>query len=238
MTVRRPALASPWNTPHVGRPENICAGPYGRIYDFCIERERLMHVVARLTWGVDLTPQYASMDAIGRANGGSTILDVPCGGGVAFRALSAGQDVRYIAGDLLPQMLERAKRRAEARGLRQVELTLADMQDLPFDDELAELFLSYNGLHMVDDPEAAVREIGRCLAPGGQLIGSTLLAGGTRRQRALFAAGERLGHSVPPAAADLRLWLNSAGIVDVTVEPTRGFGVFLGTKRARPPTTS
>jgi SAM-dependent methyltransferase len=201
------------------------------VYDFCIERPHVMRVVSRLTWGFDLTPQYATMNAIAGATGGATILDVPCGGGVALRALRPGQDVRYIAGDLLPQMLDRAKRRAEQRGLRQVEFVQADMQALSFDDGVAHLFLSYNGLHMVDDPEAAVREIGRCLRPGGELIGSTLLSGGSLRQRTLFAAGQRLGHAIPPAASDLLRWLDAAGIVGTTIEPTGGFGIFRGTKR-------
>jgi ubiquinone/menaquinone biosynthesis C-methylase UbiE len=201
------------------------------IYDFCIEREWLMRAVARLTWGVDLTPLYSTMGAISEVNAGETILDIPCGGGVAFRALRPDQDVRYIAGDLLERMLVRAKRRAEEQGLGQVEFTLADMQDLPFADGVADLFLSYSGLHMVDDAEAAVREIGRCLKPGGRLIGCTLLSEGTRRQRALFAIGQRLGHPVPPRVSDLREWLNAAGIVDTTIETTQGFGVFRGSKR-------
>jgi ubiquinone/menaquinone biosynthesis C-methylase UbiE len=215
----------------VARPANICAGPYGLIYDFCIERQRLMCVTARLTWGIDLMSQFASMDVIGKTNAGATILDIPCGGGVAFRALRPDQDVRYVAGDLSQRMLDRAKRRAEERGLRQVEFTLADMQDLPFDDDVADLFLSYNGLHMIDDPEAAVSEIGRCLRPGGQLIGTTLLSAGSCRQRALFAVGARLGHSAPPRASDLDRWLSSAGIVDTSIDAKRGFGVFRGTKR-------
>jgi len=171
------------------------------------------------------------MRAISEANDGATILDVPCGGGVAFRALRADQDVRYIAGDLSEQMLERAKRRAEERGLGQVEFALADMQALPFADGIADLVLSYSGLHMVDDPASAVREIGRCLKPGGKLLGCTLLAEGTRRQRALFAVGHWLGHSVPPHVSDLRQWLDAAGIVDTVIEPARGFGVFRGTKQ-------
>jgi hypothetical protein len=120
-----------------------------------------MRVVSRLTWAFDLTPQYATMKAIGSAAAGATILDVPCGGGVAFRALGPGQDVRYIAGDL---------------------------------------------------------------------IGSTLLSEGSRRQRTLFAAGQQLGHAIPPSASNLHQWLDAAGIVGTAIEPTRGFGVFRGTK--------
>jgi SAM-dependent methyltransferase len=215
----------------VARFPNICAGPYGPIYDFCIERERLMLPLARLVWGIDMAPLYSSMDAIAEIDPGATILDVPCGGGVAMRALRPDQDVRYIAGDLVEQMLGKAKSRAEKQGLSQVEFARVDMQDLPFADGLADVFLSYSGLHMVNDPESAVSEIGRCLKPGGKLIGCTLLREGALRQRVLFSAGERLGHAAPPRLSDLRLWLDSAGIVDTAIEPVQGLGFFRGTKR-------
>lgn len=221
-----------WETLSVARPANICAGPYGPIYDFCIEREWLMRGVARLVWGADLGLLYESMAAISRTSAGATILDVPCGGGVAFRALRPDQDVRYIAGDLLEAMLARAKRRAAGHGLGQIEFELADMEALPFADGVADLFLSYSGLHMIDDPESAVSEIGRCLKPGGEVIGTTFVRDGSRRQRLLFAIGGRAGHPLPPRASDLRRWLNAAGIVDPITVPAAGFGVFRGTKRA------
>jgi ubiquinone/menaquinone biosynthesis C-methylase UbiE len=217
----------------VARLANICAGPYGPIYDFCIERAWLMRPVARLVWGIDMAPLYSSMDAISTIGSGATILDVPCGGGIAMRALSADQDVRYIAGDLLDEMLARAERRAEKQGLRQVEFLRADMRDLPIASDAADVFLSYSGLHMVKDAEAAVREIGRCLKPGGKVIGCTLLREGALRQRILFSVGQRLGHAVPPRASDLRRWLHGAGFVDARIEPARGLAFFQGTKSLR-----
>ena len=77
---------------------NICAGGFGSIYDFCIERPWLMARVSRALWGIDVSPLYRSITQIGTA-AHITILDVPCGGGVALRALKSHQDVRYIAAD-------------------------------------------------------------------------------------------------------------------------------------------
>lgn len=215
----------------MARFSNICAGPYGPIYDFCIERERLMLPIARLVWGIDMAPLYSSIEAMAAIDSGATILDIPCGGGVAMRALRPDQDVRYIAGDLLEQMLVKAKRRAAKQGLSQVEFARVDMQELPFTDEVADYFLSYSGLHMVKNAESAVSEIGRCLKPGGKLIGCTLLREGVLRQRFLFSAGERLGHAAPPRLSDLRLWLDAAGIVETEIEPAQGLAFFRGTKR-------
>jgi SAM-dependent methyltransferase len=214
----------------VSRSPNFCIGSYGVIYDFCVERERLMRVVGRAVWGIDMSVLYASLDAIGRVGDGATILDVPCGGGVALRALRPDQDVRYVAGDLSERMLVRARRRAKQRSLNHVEFALADLCALPFADEQADLFLCYSGLHMLEDPEQAVREIGRCLKPGGELVGTSLLAAGSRRQRALFGIGRRLGYPTPPSGHDVRRWLIAAGIREPTIEPQRSLAVFRGAK--------
>ena len=93
-----------------------------------------MRAVARVVWGIDMSVLYASMEAIGRVSDGATILDVPCGGGVAFRAIRPDQDVRYIAADLSEEMLARAQRRAKMRSLNNVEFAVADMRALPFGD--------------------------------------------------------------------------------------------------------
>lgn len=75
-------------------------------------------------------------------------------------------------------------------------------------------------------------EIGRCLRPGGQLIGTTFLADGTWRSRALFGAGGRRGHPLPPRREELVGWLQSAGLKAVTVGPQRGFAPFGGRRAA------
>ena len=215
-----------------GRVPNVCAGPFGAFYDFYIERPRLMQAIGRVVWGIDSSILYESMKPIARVPAGATIADVPCGGGVAFRAIEAEQDVRYLAADLSPEMLSRAARRAQARSLSQVELLVADMTELPFSDSEIDLFLSYSGLHMVPDPQKAVMEIARCLRPGGELIGTTFLSDASRRARALFRAGSYRGHPLPPRRADLHRWLEAAGFEAATIGPQSGFAAFEGRKSA------
>jgi SAM-dependent methyltransferase len=210
---------------------NVCAGPYGRLYDFGIERPRVAQAFGQLLWGIDLAPLYASMAAIGELPDGATVLDVPCGGGVALRALRPGQRVRWIAVALEGAMLDRCERRARERGLdlAAVELLQADMQALPLPDASADLCVSYSGLHMVGDPVAAIGEMARCLKPGGELVGSTLLADGSWRHRTLLGGGMRTGLTGRLLhAEELRSALAAAGIADPAVSPERGMGVFRG----------
>ena len=211
---------------------NVCAGPFGAVYHFYVERDWLMRLIGRVVWGIDASVLYTSMEAISRAGDGATILDVPCGGGVALRALRPDQDVRYLGVDVSEKMLARAQRRAKRRSLGQVEFAVADMRSLPFGDGEADLVVCYSGLHMLEDPERAVGELARCLKPGGELVGTTFLAEGSRRQRALFELDRRGGNPTPPRREDLRGWLTKTGILDVVIEPERGFAVFRGRKRA------
>jgi ubiquinone/menaquinone biosynthesis C-methylase UbiE len=206
---------------------NQCAGPFGAIYDFYIERPRLMRAIGRLVWGVDTAVLYRSIEeSVGAAGEGITVIDVPCGGGIALRGLRAGRDVRYLAGDLSPKMLARTRARAQRRSLDRVRVLEADMLALPFADGEADLFLSYSGLHMVSEPRRAVREIARCLKPGGRLAGTTFLYEGSRRQRMLFEAGGRKGHALPPRRHELLEWLARDGFEDLELAPARGFAAF------------
>lgn len=200
------------------------------LYDFYIERPWLMRAVGRAVWGIDASVLYASMAAIEEAPPGSIIVDVPCGGGVAFRALRPEQEVRYIAADLDPKMLRRAERRARKRSLRQVELVTADMAALPFPDGEADLFLSFSGLHMVDDPGAAVAEMARCLKRGGRLVGTTFFSDCSRRARTLFELGRRSGHPVPPGREEVASWIAASGLEDVAIGPQPGFAAFSARK--------
>lgn len=219
-------------TPVADQATNVCAGPFGSFYDFYIERPWLMRLIGRAIWGIDASPLYASMDPIGRAAPGTTIIDVPCGGGVAFRTLKPEQDVRYIAADLCPRMLGRAERRAGRRSLDQIEFVKADMTALPFGDAEADVFISYSGLHMVGDPEGAVREIARCLKPDGEVIGTTFFLDGSRRARLIFGLGSRRGHALPPSRQEVLRWFDSAGFSGLSIGPQLGFAAFSARKSA------
>jgi ubiquinone/menaquinone biosynthesis C-methylase UbiE len=213
--------------------KNQCAGPFGAAYDFYIERPRLMQAIGHAVWGADLSLLYRSVErALAGVGPGATVLDVPSGGGLALRALAPETQVRYIGADLSEKMLVRARRRAAERGLTQTEFVCADMTKLPFDDAQADLFLSYSGLHMIDDAARAVAEIARCLRPGGAVVGTTFVREGTRRQRALFELGRRRGHALPPARECVRRWLVEAGIERPQIDGASGFVTFHGRKHA------
>jgi SAM-dependent methyltransferase len=211
------------------RNRALFEGAFGEIYGLYIERERLARGIAELVWGADIRPFYASMGAIGEVPDGGVIVDVPCGAGVAFRGLRADQDVRYIAIDLSPRMLERARRRATRLGLGEIELVEGDAQSIPVEAASLELFLSYWGLHCFPNPAQAVAEAARCLRPGGRIVGCTIIRGRSWRHRLLVQPG-RGGFGPGGTAEDLRRWLVDARLENMTVESSGLFAYFEAVK--------
>jgi SAM-dependent methyltransferase len=202
-------------------------GLLGRAYDAYIKRPLWARAIGRLAWGADVTAMYESMRAIGEVPDGATILDAPCGGGLAFRELRPDQDVHYVALDLSRGMLERARREAERRGLGQVELVRGDVQDIPLTDGVADLTLSMNSLHAVADPRAAIAELARCTRPGGRMVGSMLVLGAGRRQDRALRHAERSGAGGPAGTtADLGRWLAGANLRDLRVDASGAIAVF------------
>ncbi len=202
------------------------------LYDAAVEREWIARPAARLMWGADAGPMYAEFAEALRLPAGSAVLDVPCGGGVAFRGLPDGAGLRYVAADLSPVMLGRARAEARRRGVP-VALVQASVDALPFPGGAFDLCTTYNGLHCLPDPAAAVTEIARVLRPGGVLRGSAVVTGAGRRQDALIAMYRRTGDfGNPGSAADLEAWLAGAGLTGGEVRAGGALAIFTALKPA------
>jgi ubiquinone/menaquinone biosynthesis C-methylase UbiE len=193
--------------------ERIVGRLGGGAYDYVVEREWLARPGGLALWGTDTTMLFDSIQLVGDLPNGSAVLDVPCGGGLALRGLRKGQQVRYVAADISPDMLARARRRAFALGRDGVEFVEADIERMPFGDNEFDLCVSFNGLHCLPDPVAAVREIVRCLRSDGRLIGDAIVRGVGWRQDLIIGAFQRSGLFGPGGSMDdLHHWLTEAGL--------------------------
>lgn len=207
---------------------------WGTFYDWTVEHPRVGGALWRLGTGADLRLLYAAAAEIGRLPAGASVLDVPCGGGVALRGLRPGQGVRYVAADISGLMLRRTADAAAARGVAdQVETVRADVHDLDFDDGAFDLVVSLTGLHCFPDPRRAVAELGRVTASGGTLTGSTLLRGADPRGVPMHLLGRAAGLVGPGLTeAQLRAWLGHAGYADVAVRVSGAMGFFRAVRAA------
>ena len=132
--------------------DDFYASPLGAAYSAYMERPRLSRAIGRLIWGGDTGAYYESMAAVGEVPGGGTIVDCPCGAGPALRALRPDAGVRYVAADLSPAMLRRARERAGKRGLDGIEFVESRAEDLPLEAASADLFLSLLGHALLPRP--------------------------------------------------------------------------------------
>jgi ubiquinone/menaquinone biosynthesis C-methylase UbiE len=108
-----------------------------------------------------------------------------------------------------------------------IEFVEADVTALSFDDNSFDLCITYNGLHCLPDPRAALAELARVLRPGGTLRGTSCVSGRGPRQDALIAISRRAGvFGNAPRAGDIEMWLREFGFDVVTVEPSGAIDFF------------
>jgi SAM-dependent methyltransferase len=98
---------------------------------------------------------------------GQKVLDVACGSGTA--ALVAARRYCDVTGiDYVPELLDRAEKRAKASGLK-ADFVNADAQNLPFPDDHFDVILSVYGVQFVPNQEKAASEMLRVCRPGGKI---------------------------------------------------------------------
>jgi ubiquinone/menaquinone biosynthesis C-methylase UbiE len=191
--------------------------PWAAVYSFGINRPRLAKPAARVAFGTDLDLLYEATAAIGALPPGASVLDVPCGSGVALRGLRPVQGLRYVAADISPAMLERTGKTAASLGVAdQVEAVEEDVGKMSFPDGEFDLVVSFTGLHCFPDPRKAIAEIARVTRRGGGLRASWFRTDGGARYRPQIALGRMSGLLGPSATtAEVRTWLAESGFVDV-----------------------
>lgn len=202
-----------------------------RMYDFIVMHERLAGSLGRIMWGDNWRDLYSDIARLRDAPDGSRVIDIPCGGGVAFRGLTPDRPVGYVAADASPFMLDRARAEAARRGLTGIDFVQTGVDEMPFDDGVFDLCLSYNGLHCFPDPEHAASEMTRLLRPGGQLRGTALVTGTGRMSAACIAIFQHADQFGPMGTVeDIERWLAGAGIAEPRIVRRGAYAFFQGEK--------
>jgi SAM-dependent methyltransferase len=102
---------------------------------------------------------------------GDRVLDIGCGAGRTTRdAARAAAPGTALGVDVSGPMLARARRQAEAEGLRNVHFVQGDAQTHTFSPGHFTLAVSRFGTMFFSDPVAAFTNIGRALRPGARLV--------------------------------------------------------------------
>lgn len=104
------------------------------------------------------------------------VLDCAAGTG-EFSLAAAGRAGSVLCTDQSEAMLARARKKAARRGFSNIRFEARDVTALPDPDGSYDTVIAANVLHLLADPEPAVRELWRVTAPGGRLILPTYLQG-------------------------------------------------------------
>jgi ArsR family transcriptional regulator len=114
---------------------------------------------------------------------------------------------RGIGIDLSPAMLAYARAKLERSETSRAHVRQADIYDLPLADQTVGAAVMHQVLHFLSDPQRAVREAARVLAPGGRLLIVDFAPHELEFLRDQFAH-ERLGFSTQQVGQ----WLNDCGL--------------------------
>lgn len=107
---------------------------------------------------------------------GCRMLEIGCGRGIGLAALGAlCRPERLVGLDIDPQLIELARDRLAHRGVT-AELYVGDARRLPFENASFDVVVDFGTCYHIDQPDAALREVARVLAPGGQFIHESPLA--------------------------------------------------------------
>jgi SAM-dependent methyltransferase len=90
---------------------------------------------------------------LGPVHEGETVLDIGCGGGfdTFFAAITVGPKGKAVGIDMIPEMLERARRNLRQTNIKNATFQEATAEDLPFPDESFDVVISNGVFNLIPD---------------------------------------------------------------------------------------
>jgi ubiquinone/menaquinone biosynthesis C-methylase UbiE len=103
------------------------------------------------------------------------VLDVAAGTGGAGRRLAASVK-EVVCIDTTEAMLAAGREEAEASDIENITFVRADAAALPFEDERFDVVVCRFALHHFEEPAIQMKEMIRCLRPGGRIAVADMVA--------------------------------------------------------------
>ncbi|MBQ5315432.1 MAG: methyltransferase domain-containing protein [Oscillospiraceae bacterium] len=105
---------------------------------------------------------------------GAKVLD--CAAGTGELSIAASKNAEsVISTDLSEKMLETAEKKCRRKGINNIFFDTRDIFSLDDADESYDVVIAGNVLHLIENPENAIKELARVTKKGGRLILPTFL---------------------------------------------------------------
>lgn len=158
-----------------------CCGattPTNKVYNIMMDKYDAVdgyNPDADLGLGCGLPTQFAKIKK------GDTVIDLGSGAGNdCFVARhETGAEGKVIGIDFTEAMINKARLNAEKLGYHNVEFRYGDIEDMPVNDQVADVVVSNCVLNLVPDKDKVIKEIYRVLKPGGHFSISDIVLVGT-----------------------------------------------------------
>jgi arsenite methyltransferase len=209
--------------------ETSCCGSGGccSTVDFSIMAEdytKLPGYVANadLALGCGLPTEFAQIKP------GNTVVDLGSGAGNdAFVARSIVGDIGHVIGiDMTVPMLEKANMNVKVLGFTNVEFRLGDIEDIPIDNNTADVVVSNCVMNLVPNKQKAFSETFRILKSGGHFSISDIVLKGELPDNIRSAATMYAG--CVSGAQQMEEYLHTikdAGFINIKVQKKREINI-------------
>jgi len=200
-----------------------CCGPTSKDVDYTIMQDDYSNLKgyvadADLGLGCGLPTELAGIEE------GSTVVDLGSGAGndvFVSRAL-VGESGKVIGLDFTKEMIDKANDNNRKLGYDNVQFQLGEIENMPIENDVADVVVSNCVLNLVPDKEKAFTEMYRIIKPGGHFCVSDIvlkgeLPAGLQKSAAMYAG------CVSGAIQQdeyLKI-LNEAGFINVEVKKTK-----------------
>jgi ubiquinone/menaquinone biosynthesis C-methylase UbiE len=156
-----------------------CCGTNSKVIDYSIMQDDYSDLNgyekdADMGLGCGVPTEYADIKL------GNTVIDLGCGAGndIFVARPFAGKEGKLIGIDFTDEMLEKANKNKEKLGADNVEFRKGEIENLPVDNNSADVVISNCVLNLVPDKEKAFSEIFRVLNKGGHFCVSDIVIKG------------------------------------------------------------
>ena len=170
---------------------------------------------ADLSLGCGLPTQFAKIQQ------GDTVIDLGAGAGndCFIARHETGESGKVIGIDFTEAMIKKARTNAEKLSYNNVEFRQGDIEDMPVNDDIADVIVSNCVLNLVPDKQKVIAEIFRTLKPGAHFSISDIVLVGELPE-ALKTDAEMYAGCVAGAIqkADYLEYIKDAGFKDITIQ--------------------